>query len=316
MIQNAGKPDALLRWMGSLADESRLRLLRLLERHELGVVELCEVLQMPQSTVSRHLKVLGDEGWVDSRRQGTTNFYRMVLDDLDPLARGLWQLARRETDGWAAIRHDETRLARRLRERKSESQAFFAGAAGEWDRTREEMYGSAFGRDAMLALLPSQWTVADLGCGTGLQATELARFVKRVIAVDNSPQMLAAAEARTAGLGNVEVREGDLERVPIGDGECDAAMLVLVLSYVPEPDAVLQEASRILKPGGRAVVVDLLHHDRDDFRRRMGQVSAGFETKALEQSLQRAGFTDTRCEPLPPEPKAKGPALLLATATR
>src|SRR5437764_15174380 len=90
----AAQPEMLLSWMEGLADPTRLRLLRLLERHELGVVELCDILQLPQSTVSRHLKVLGDQGWARSRRQGTTHLYRTILDELDPAARRLWLLAR------------------------------------------------------------------------------------------------------------------------------------------------------------------------------------------------------------------------------
>src|SRR5882757_212051 len=95
------KPDALLAWMDCLADEARLRLLRLLERHELSVAELCEVVQLPQSTVSRHLKVLAEGRWVNNRSQGTTHLYRLVLDELDPTPRALWLLAREQTEGWA-----------------------------------------------------------------------------------------------------------------------------------------------------------------------------------------------------------------------
>ena len=102
MVVPAQHPDVLLQRMVSLADTTRLRLLRLLERHELGVAELCEVVQLPQSTVSRHLKRLGDEGWVISRRNGTTNLYRMILDELEAPARQLWMLTREQTDGWAS----------------------------------------------------------------------------------------------------------------------------------------------------------------------------------------------------------------------
>src|SRR3954463_13568941 len=108
----ATRPDLLLGWMTSLADATRLRLLRLLERHELGVVELCDVLQLPQSTVSRHLKVLADEGWARRRRHGTTSLYRTILDELDPAARKLWLLAREQTDDWPAVQQDQLRLAR------------------------------------------------------------------------------------------------------------------------------------------------------------------------------------------------------------
>src|SRR5687768_18408897 len=106
MVKPAAQPDALLGWMDALNDPTRLRLLRLLERHELGVVELCDVLQLPQSTVSRHLKVLSDQGWARSRREATTRLYRMILDELTAPARRLWLLAREQTDRWATLKQD------------------------------------------------------------------------------------------------------------------------------------------------------------------------------------------------------------------
>ncbi len=316
MIDTAAQPDALLKWMASLAEPTRLRLLGLLERHELGVSDLCDVLQMPQSTVSRHLKLLGDEGWLSSRRQGTTNLYRMVLDELGPAQRKLWLLAREQTDGWATLQQDALRLVHRLRQRKEDSRAFFAGAADEWDRIRDELYGHGFARDACLGLLPADWTVADLGCGTGAITADLARFVGRVIGIDNSPAMLNAAQQRTAALGNVELKQADLEQIPLADASCDAAMLVLTLTYVPEPGRVAGEMARIVKPGGKASVVDLLRHDREGFRRQMGQLSLGFEPEQLVQLMTEAGFEAVRCEHVPPEAESRGPALLLATGVR
>lgn len=316
MVKTADQPDALLKWMDSLADATRLRLLGILERHELGVSDLCDVVQMPQSTVSRHLKLLAGEGWITSRRHGTTNLYRMVLDELGPAQRKLWLLAREQTHDWATLEQDELRLIERLRQRRSDSRAFFAGAAGEWDKMREELYGSFVTRHAALALLPSHWVVADLGCGTGINTADVARFVGRVIGVDNSPAMLKAARRRTADLSNVELRQGELESVPLEDDVCDGALLVLVLTYVADPVAVVREMRRILKPGGKAVVVDLLRHDREDFRRQMGQVSMGFEGGELAKLLSEAGFERVECAALPPEARAKGPALLLATGIK
>ena len=307
-------PDALLGRMESLADETRLRLLHLLERHELGVVDLCDILQLPQSTVSRHLKVLADLGWVHSRVQGTTHQYRMILDELAAPARKLWLLAREQTDGWATLRHDALRLQRRLAARETDSQAFFAGAAGEWDRLRRELYGHSFSSAALLALLPPDRTVADLGCGTGQLVGELAPFVRQVIGVDNSAAMLKAAKRRVNGTHNVELRKGDLEALPLDDASCDAALLVLALTYVEDVPAVLREAARVLKPTGRLVVVDLLRHDRDDFRRQMGQRWPGLEPEELSGWMKEAGLDVTVSRPLPPEPQAKGPALFLCVA--
>ena len=310
----AAKPDLLIARMESLADPTRLRLLRLLERHELGVADLCDVLQLPQSTVSRHLKVLADQGWVRSRRQATNHLYRTILDELDAPARKLWLLAREQTEDWPTVGQDRLRLAERLRARQTNSEEFFAGAAAEWDRLRGELYGRSFTQAAMLALLPPDTVVADLGCGTAAAAAQVAPHVKQVIAVDNSAAMLKAARKRTAGLDNVDLRRGDLAALPIDDGACDAAILLLALTYVDEPAAVLAEVRRILKPGGRAVVVDLLPHDRDDFRRQMGQVHAGFHPSAFGQMTADAGLASPAVRPLPPEPGVKGPALFIATA--
>ena len=316
MINTVAQPDALLGWMTSLADAARVRLLRLLERDELGVGDLCQVVQMPQSTVSRHLKRLVTEGWVSHRRVGTTNLYRLLLDELDPTQRDLWVLTRQRSVNWPAPRQDELRLAARLAERDADAKHFFAGAAGHWDQTRRELYGDGFPLAAMLSLLPGGSTVADLGCGTASLAAELAPYVRQVVAVDNSPEMLDAAAVRVAGLDNVDLRDGELADLPLPDASCDAALCVLVLTYLDDPAAALTEAARVLKPGGRLVVVDLLRHDRDAFRRELGQRSLGFDPAAFAEQLAAAGLTPLAVRPLPPAPDAKGPALMLATAEK
>jgi SAM-dependent methyltransferase len=302
--------------MDSLADPTRLRLLSLLEGHELGVTELIDVLQAPQSTVSRHLKLLADRGWIRSRAQGPNNLYRMRADELPSDARRLWQVTREQIEGWATLNQDQVRLDRRLRGRRAGAQAFFAGAAGQWDKLREEAYGRSFAQTAIRALLPPGWVVADLGCGTAQVSADVAPWVARVIGVDQSAAMLKAAGKRVFGLKNVELRQGLLEALPIADGECDAALLLLTLSYAADPQPVIREMARILRPGGRAVIVDLLRHDRDDFRVRMGQQTLGFDGDQLLALLGDAGLQAAVCHPLPPEPEAKGPALLLAAAQR
>jgi SAM-dependent methyltransferase len=315
MHATASRPAGLLGWMEGLADPTRLRLLHVLERNELGVAELCEVLQLPQSTVSRHLKILSSQGWVEVRRQGPNRIYRMS-EGADPAARRLWRLARDESERWATLQHDQLRLDRRLRERRSGAQEFFAGAAGDWDRLRAEWYGTGFGTAALLALLPPDWTVADLGCGTGSLAAALSAEVGHVIGVDQSADMLRSARRRTAGLGNVELRRGTLEALPLEDACCDAALLVLSLGWVSDPARALAEAARAIRPGGRVVLVDAVLHDDEDFRRRAGQVWPGFDPARVVEMLQAAGFHAATCRPLPPEPAAKGPALLLARARR
>jgi ArsR family transcriptional regulator len=203
-----------------------------------------------------------------------------------------------------------------LSEREPAAQAFFAGAAGRWDKLRSELYGEAFSREALFALLPTAWVVADLGCGTGQTATALAPHVRQVIGIDQSSAMLKAARKRTAGLSNVELRQGSLEALPLEDASVDAALLLLALTYVSDPARALSEMVRVLRPGGRAVVVDLLRHDREEFRRQMGQQSLGFEPEALSGLVAQSGLQSVSCRTLSPEPQAKGPALVLASATK
>ena len=304
---------ALLGWMDGLADETRLRLLRVLEREELSVQELCDVLRLPQSTVSRHLKTLSGQGWLASRRQGTATFYRFS-DSAGAGARRLWKLARAETDGWAAAEQDEVRLEARLRARREGAEEFFAGAAQEWEALRAEAYGHRFEREALLGLLPPDLTVADLGCGAGTLSAALAPHVARLIGVDQSAAMLRAARRRLEPFDNVELHRAGLEALPLPSGSCDAALLVLVLTYVPEVAPVLAEAARILKAGGRLVVVDLARHGDEAFARRLGQARLGFAPDDLARAFAAAGLTAPAVRPLPPEAGARGPALFIATA--
>ncbi len=310
----ARSPDALLGWMGGLADPTRLRALRVLERGELSVLELREVLALPQSTVSRHLKVLSDLGWLTSRREGTQVFYGLAAD-LDPGARKLWLLTRAEIEDWPVVRQDLARLEV-VRARRDGAQRFFAGAAGAWDELRAKIYGAAFGTEALLGLLPPGWTVADLGCGTGALAAELAPRVRKVVAVDQSAAMLRAARRRTASLPNVELHAADLAALPLESGRFDAALMTLVLAYLEAPLPALREATRILRPGGRLVAVDAARHDDEELRRRMGQARPGFEPAALAALLREAGLVHVAARSLPPEPGARGPGLVVCAGER
>jgi len=308
----ARRPQALLGWMELLADPTRLRLLRALERRELSVLELCEVVALPQSTVSRHLKALSAAGWVGSRRQGTQSLYAWASDAAAG-ARKLWALARAELEGWTAAVQDAKRLEAVLA-RRDGARRFFAGAAGAWDELRARVYGRGFGTEALLGLLPASWTVADLGCGTGALTAALAARVRKVVAVDRSAAMLQAARRRTDGLRNVELHEADLAQLPLPSASCDAAMLVLVLAYQEDPGPVLAEARRILRPGGRLVVVDAVRHADEELRRRIGQVHPGFAPDDLSARLRAAGFPAATVRSLPPEPGASGPGLVVCAA--
>jgi len=307
---------AMLSWMSSLADATRARTLRLIERHELTVADLCAVLQLPQSTVSRHLKVLADDGWVAARPEGTSRLYRMTLERLDPAARRLWGLVREQTAGMRGAAQDDQRLATILAERQSRSQAFFSSAAGEWDRLRREMFGERVDLHAVAGLLDEDWVVGDLGCGTGQVAAALAPCVRQVIAVDRSRAMLRAARQRLAAVRNVELRQGELDALPIERPTLDAAAICLVLHHTADPLAVLRETARVLRPGGRVLVIDMLEHDRHEYQQRMGHVWLGFAHAQITGWLEDAGFDRVRLRPLPPAPQASGPALFAAAARR
>ena len=307
---------AILEHMAALADPIRCRMLLLLEKHELTVSELCAVLQMPQSSVSRHLKTLADDDWVTSRRDGTSRFYSMPIDDLDSAARRLWPLIREQVAGTTAAGQDDRRLRGVLARRRAKSQEFFATAAGEWDRLREDLFGDTFFLGAVLGLIDPSLTVGDLGCGTGQLTDTVAPYVRRVIAVDGSQDMLDAARQRVKSARNVELRQGDLESLPIDNGELDAAMLSLVLHYSPAPARALAEVGRVLKPGGRVLVVDMLPHERQDYQQQMGHVWLGFSEKQITRFLTGAAFGDVRVRALPADPDAKGPALFAAVAVK
>jgi len=300
----------------TLGDATRSRMLLLLDRNELTVSELCSVLQLPQSTVRRHLKTLLDGGWISSRREATSRYYTLAADDRGPVARRLWALLREQVGSTAGAGQDARRLKSVLGRRQSKSQEFFESAAGQWDKLREDLYGRGSHLQALPALLDPAWAVGDLGCGTGQVAAALAPFVARVIAVDRSGEMLQTARRRLKALSNVDVRRGELETLPIEDGELDAATLLLVLHHLAEPSTVLREAARVLKPGGRLLISDMLPHDQEEYRRQMGHVWLGFGDDQLSALLGSAGFVDVRIVHMPSNPDAKGPALFVASARR
>jgi len=312
---NARAP-AILDHLASLADTTRSRILLLLDRRELTVSELCGILQLPQSTVSRHLKALADSGWIAARAEGTSHLYTMTRDELDASARRLWLLVREQVGPSPAAAQDQRRLHAALAERRTKSQEFFSSSAGQWDRVRDELFGDRFHLAAFAAFADREWVAGDLGCGTGQVTAALAPFVARVIAVDASAAMLQAAKKRLQGLDNVDLRRGELEALPIDEGRLDAATLMLVLHYVPEPERALAEVARVLKPHGRLIIVDMQPHDRENYRQQMGHVWLGFSDEHLQRLLTEAGFEDARVVALPPDARAKGPGLFVATGRK
>jgi ArsR family transcriptional regulator len=306
----------ILDQLASLADQTRSRILLLLDRQELTVGELCAIVQLPQSTVSRHLKALADADWIASRSEGTSNLYSMKSTEHDASARRLWLLVREQVGQAPAAAADDRRLQTILANRRTKSQEFFASSVGQWDRLRDELFGERFHLAAMPALADPAWVVGDLGCGTGLVSAALAPFVARIIAVDSSAEMLKAARGRLEAHENVDVHRGELESLPIDEARLDFATMMLVLHHLPDPARALNEVARVLKPGGRLVLVDMLPHDRENYRQQMGHVWLGFSEENTGRMLEEAGFDHVHIVRMAIDSKAKGPALFVATARR
>ena len=298
--------------LAALADPTRSRMLLLLEQQPLSVGEVCTVLQLPQSTVSRHLKILVDEGWAAARAEGASRLYRIA--NLRASSRHIWNTVRSEVSSTAAAEQDQQRLTAVLEVRREKATAFFSAAASDWDRMRSGLFGSNADVLPLLALLNADLIVGDLGCGTGQITRTLSPFVGRVIGVDASEAMLQAAQQRATD--NMDLRHGRLEELPIADGELDAALLFLVLHYVVEPARALADAARALKPGGVLIVVDMMPHDREELRETMGHVWPGFSADQMNEWLNGVGFTRVRHIPLQVDARAKGPALFVTRAER
>jgi ArsR family transcriptional regulator len=240
----------------------------------------------------------------------------MTRDGDDPPAAQLWKIVSGQVRSSAAAVQDQLRLQTALAERGVRSHEFFASSAGQWDRLREELFGDRFHLAALASLADPAWIAGDLGCGTGQVSAALAPFVRHVIAVDASAAMLDAARGRLASLPNIELRKGELEALPIESGALDFATLMLVLHHLPEPRRAISELARVLRVGGRVIVVDMLPHQHDAFRSQMGDVWLGFSEPQVARMLAEAGFGQIRVVPVAPETRAKGPALFVASGEK
>ena len=305
--------------LSALSDAVRLRMLRLLEAEELSVGEVASVFQLPQSTVSRHLSTLGKAGWLVKRQFGTATYHSLTLDDLDEEARAVWMVVRAQIGRMTETDEDDRRLAGVLADRKTDSLSFFGRVGGEWDAIRNELFGERITALGLLSLVHPDWTVADIGCGTGNAAELLAGCVGRVIAIDPSETMLEAARKRIGvkDRGSVEFVQGSIESLPLADRSVDAACCFLVMHHVDSPAKALREISRTLtheKGGGVALVIDMSRHDRHEYRREMGHKHLGFTHDEIGSMFEEAGFEAPLIRDLPGEPDAKGPGLFAAAA--
>lgn len=296
-----------------LADPTRLRLLRVLRREALTVAELQEILALGQSRASASLAQLKREGLVSDRRVGKNIFYRSEVDDTSPLG----ALVDAACDEMPESRRDVAALELALRKRKDRAAEYFNKLAGKFGRTYiPGRSWQALGH-ALLGLLPPS-IIADLGAGEGTLSQLLARRAHRVIAVDNSEKMVefGSALAREHGFENLEYRLGDIESIPIDDASVDVALFSQALHHAVHPQRAVDEAFRILRPGGRVVILDLVSHTYEQARDLYAHEWLGFSEIELHEMLGTSGFTDPDISVVSREKQAPHFQTLLALATK
>ncbi len=288
------KPGDSERIFRALSDATRQRIVQLLLVEELSVTELVEILRQPQSTISRHLKSLRSAGLVLDRRDGATSYYQAQssTDENNALAPLLMKWFQSRPMPVAL----KDRLARVLHDRRDGTGSFFDRLGRKWDELRSAAFGDAFAFEAMLTLLPREWTVADIGTGTGFLLPILADNFRSVFAIEPAATMLGCARQRVSdhGATNVNFHQGDLNRLPIQDGTVDLAIACLVLHHVQKPADALSELHRVLRPGGQVLLIEQQSHENQKFYETMQDVWWGFDPTELSKQAERAGFIDLR----------------------
>jgi ubiquinone/menaquinone biosynthesis C-methylase UbiE/DNA-binding transcriptional ArsR family regulator len=281
-------------------DGTRLRMLALLARDELTVGELTRCLDLSQSRISNHLKLLRNTGLLAERHRGNTCHIRLAstAGEADLLGR-LWGVLDSELEQLPEHKADLARLSRVLADRNQGQAAFFNQLAGEWD-TRAGDFASGTGRTrALLNLFPKERTFADIGCGTGYMSRPLLGNVQRLILIDTSEGMLSEAKVRLSSEArgtSLEFRQGDCSKLPIGDGELDGLVAGLLLHHIEDLTSAVAEMYRCLRPGGSAVILELAPHNQTWMHAELGDLHLGLESQDVAAAFERAGFTDTKLD--------------------
>jgi len=296
-----------------VADPNRLRILLLLRGEELSVAELQEILVMGQSTISTHLSQLKQAGLVEDRRTGKSNLYKLSPADASPLDKILAQ-AKAEIPEAAA---DQAAMRRVLRKRQDKMRSFFDSVAGRLGKDYVPGKSWKSMAEALLRLMPPM-IIADLGAGEGAFALLLAERAKKVIAVDTSAKMIEVGreQALRHGIENVEYRLGDMEEVPIDSAAVDLVFFSQSLHHALHPDRALSEANRILTPGGRIVILDLLKHRFEEARELYADEWLGFSETELEAMLEKSGFKEIQTSIVHKEQESPQFQTLLAVANK
>ena len=306
--------DQLLATLRAMADETRLRILRLLAEEELSVTEIAAVLKSGQPAISRHLGMLRTAGLLSMRRDGQRALYRLAPAEGTPTV--LWKQLAAAVAGARGADADRTALEEILALRLAGAADFFDQRAADWDRLRTRLVDEAAPFRTVAALAPTGRVIVDVGSGTGAMLPLLAPNTRRILAVDRSRSMLARARANTrqANLLGVEFLRGDMTALPLADGAADGLLATMVLHHAEHPGAALAEFARVLKTGGRLALLDLSAHDDRAMAAEHGDRWLGFAPDVLEDHLAGAGLDEIRVEMLPT--RDRRPALVLASATR
>lgn len=308
------KMPSIVKILRAAADPTRLRILLLLKAEELSVAELQEILTMGQSTISTHLSQLKQTGLVEDRRVGKSSLYRLSPAGSDGVLDGLLAQAERETEEAGA---DRAAMRRVVKKRQDKMRSFFDSMAGRLGKDYVPGKSWKSLAEALLRLMPPL-VVADLGAGDGSFALLLSQSAKRVIAVDSSEKMLEVGreQAQRAGVANVEFRLGDMEEVPVDASSVDVVFYSQSLHHALHPGRALQEAARILKAGGRIVILDLAKHRFEEARELYADEWLGFGEAELEQMLLDAHFKNVKVSVVDKSAEAPQFQTLLATAEK
>ena len=295
-----------------VADPNRLRILLLLRGEELSVAELQEILTMGQSTISTHLSQLKQAGLVEDRRTGKSNLYRLLPPD--EVITGLLNQARAEISEAAA---DQSAMRAVLKKRQDKMRTFFDSVAGRLGKDYVPGKSWKSLAEALLRLMPPM-VIADLGAGEGAFSLLLAQRAKKVIAVDTSAKMIEVAreQALRHDVKNVDYRLGDMEELPIESSSVDIVFFSQSLHHALHPERAVTEANRILNPGGRIVILDLVKHRFEEARELYADEWLGFSESELESMLETAGFTNIQTSVVHKEPETPQFQTLLAVADK
>jgi ArsR family transcriptional regulator len=304
---------SILKSLRVLSDPVRLRLMLLLVEEELTVAELQEILGLAQSRISTQLAQLKGEDLVNDRRVGKNIFYS-AAENLTTASVAVLEAARSELK--EAV-EDKAHMAFTLRKRKDKAAEYFNRLAGKFGRAYVPGRSWQALSHALLRLLPPM-VIADLGAGEGTLSQLLARTAKRVIAIDNSEKMVefGAQLAKEHGFPNLEYRLGDIEEPPIEPGTIDLALFSQALHHAATPQRALQAANKILRPGGRVLILDLLSHTHEQTRELYGHVWLGFSEIELQRMLKKADFTAIETSIVSRESEAPFFQTVLASGTK